>query len=104
MTTEDAGPNLDLSRRTLLVAAGIASGAATAAFRSIGDAHAALVPSVPPDPAKTPAVSGLHLQFGADASSEVTVSWHTLQPVGNPRVILGRPDGKFEQTIVAKSI
>jgi hypothetical protein len=47
-------------------------------------------------------VSGLHLQFGADASSEVTVSWHTLQPVRNPRVVLGRLDGKLEQTVDAK--
>jgi hypothetical protein len=47
-------------------------------------------------------VSGLHLQFGADASSEVTVSWHTQQPVSNPRVVLGRSNGKFEQTVVAK--
>ena len=49
-----------------------------------------------------PAVAGLHLQFGADASSEVTVSWHTLQPVRNPRVVLGRLDGKLEQTVDAK--
>jgi hypothetical protein len=27
------------------------------------------------------AAAGLHLQFGADASSQVVVSWHTLQPV-----------------------
>jgi hypothetical protein len=30
------------------------------------------------------------------------VSWHTLQPVRNPKVVLGRPDGKFEQTVAAK--
>ena len=33
------------------------------------------------DPVATPPVAGLHLQFGADASSEMVVSWHTLQPV-----------------------
>ena len=50
----------------------------------------------------TPPVAGLHLQFGADASSEIVVSWHTLQPVRNPRVVLGRLDGKLEQTVAAK--
>ena len=100
----DAGANLELSRRNLLAAAGIVSGALlTAAFSGIEDAQAAVVPGVLPDTTKTP-VSGLHLQFGADASSEVTVSWHTLQPVLNPRVVLGRPDGKFERTVVAKPI
>ena len=42
-----------------------------------------------PDPLPTPPVAGLHLQFGADASSEMVVSWHTLQSVRNPRVVLG---------------
>jgi hypothetical protein len=47
-------------------------------------------------------VAGLHLQFGADASSEIVVSWHALQPVRNPRVVLGHLDGKLEQTTAAK--
>jgi len=46
-------------------------------------------------------VHGLHLQFGADASSEVVVSWHTLQSVRSPRVVLGRRDGRFERTVIA---
>jgi Calcineurin-like phosphoesterase/Purple acid Phosphatase, N-terminal domain len=103
MTVENAGPNLELSRRNLLSAAGIASGALlTAAFSTIEDAQADVVPSALPDPTKVPVVSGVHLQFGADASSEVTVSWHTLRPVSNPRIVLGRPDGKFERMVVAK--
>ena len=103
MTAEEAGHNLDLSRRKLLAAAGVAPGAlAAAAFNGIADAKAAASPSYAPDPTTIPGVSGLHLQFGADASSEVTVSWHTLQPVSNPRVVLGRPDGKFEQTAAAQ--
>ena len=55
------------------------------------------------DPVATPPVAGLHLQFGADASSEMVVSWHTLQPVRNPRVVLGHLDGKLEQTVEAKA-
>ena len=94
MTTEEVGRNLDLSRRKLLAAAGIGAAALGAAsFNGIGDAQAASIPGKAPDPAATPTVAGLHLQFGADASSEVTVSWHTLQPVRNPRTVLGRPDG-----------
>jgi 3',5'-cyclic AMP phosphodiesterase CpdA len=103
MTVEESGPNLELSRRRLLAAAGIGSGALVAAsFNLVTDAKAAADPGQSPAPLGTPSVSGLHLQFGANASSEVTVSWHTLQPVGNPRVVLGRPDGRLEQTVQAK--
>ena len=103
MTPEETGLNLEVSRRNLLAAAGVGSGALVAAsFNVIPDAHAASVPAKAPDPSATPTVAGLHLQFGSDASSEVTVSWHTLQPVHNPRVVLGRPDGKFERTVEAK--
>jgi hypothetical protein len=102
VTAEEAGHNLDLSRRKLLAAAGVAPGALAAAINGIADAKAAAIPNDSPDLTATPAVSGLHLQFGADASSEVTVSWHTLQPVSNPRVVLGRPNGRFEQTVAAQ--
>lgn len=56
------------------------------------------------DPGRTPPVAGLHLQFGADASREVVVSWHTLQPVARPRVLLGRPDGAYERTVNAETV
>jgi Purple acid Phosphatase, N-terminal domain len=55
-----------------------------------------------PASAGAPPVAGLHLQFGADASTEITVSWHTPQPVANPRVALGRLDGRLEGTAIAK--
>jgi hypothetical protein len=100
MTNEDTGFNLELSRRRLFAAAGVGAGAIVATpFAGTGDAQAAAPSS---QSSATPPVSGVHLQFGADASSEVTVSWHTLQPVRNPKVVLGRPDGKFEQTVAAK--
>lgn len=100
MTAQDTGDSLHVSRRRLLTAAGVGSGALAAAgllpgLGGMAQAAAAL-------PEASPAVSGLHLQFGADASSEVTVSWHTLRPVQNPRVVLGRPDGRLEQTAEAK--
>ncbi|MGE5157305.1 MAG: fibronectin type III domain-containing protein, partial [Gemmatimonas sp.] len=105
MTTHDLETiDLDLSRRKLLAAAA-AGGAAYLAESLLGngDARAApLLHETPPDPMATPPVAGLHLQFGADASSEMVVSWHTLQPVKNPRVVLGHLDGKLEQTVEAK--
>jgi hypothetical protein len=95
---------LEISRRKLLAAAGI-GGAAAVASSLVGsseDAYAAVTLRLSSNPMATPPVAGLHLQFGADASSEMVVSWHTLQPVRNPRVLLGRLDGKLEQTIDAR--
>ena len=103
MTAQDEESILELSRRKLLAAAGIGSAAVLAQniFGPvlIGTSGAAAAPAsslVPTSP-----VAGLHLQFGADASSEVVVSWHTLQPVRGARVLLGRLDGKLERTVEA---
>jgi hypothetical protein len=104
MTTHDSEFNLELSRRKLLAAAGIGGGAIVmASLMTTGDAEPAPISRQSPDPVATPPVAGLHLQFGADASSEMVVSWHTLQPVRNPRVVLGRLDGTHEQTVEAKA-
>jgi phosphodiesterase/alkaline phosphatase D-like protein len=102
MTTQDTTFNLELSRRKLLAAAGIAGGVAVAASL-IGTGAALAAPAAPPspDPLTPPPVTGLHLQFGADASSEMVVSWHTLQSVRNPRVILGTPDGHLDRVVAA---
>jgi len=54
------------------------------------------------DPVTTPPVAGLHLQFGADASAQMVVSWHTLQSVDNPRVLLGTLEGELKQTVAAE--
>src|SRR6516225_9740821 len=103
MTTQDAGFDLELTRRQLLAAAGIAGGAAVAASL-VGTAAAQATPASrpSPDPMTTPPVAGLHLQFGADASSEMVVSWHTPQSIRNPRVMLGNLDGQFERVAEAK--
>ncbi len=105
MTTHGAEIiNLDLSRRKLLAAAGVGGAAVVAAsFVRTGDAEAASPSRQSPDPVAIPPVAGLHLQFGADASSEMVASWHTLEPVQNPRVVLGHLDGKLEQTVEAKA-
>jgi 3',5'-cyclic AMP phosphodiesterase CpdA len=102
MRTKNTGSNLELSRRRLLAAAGLAGGAAIAAS-IIGAGAADAAPVLGPSPdLPTPPVAGLHLQFGADASSEMVVSWHTLQSVRNPRVMLGSLDGQLERVVAAK--
>ena len=104
MIRHDNEFNLELSRRKLLAAAGIASAAvATASLIGTAGAETTAVSSQSSDSAATPPVAGLHLQFGADASSQMVVSWHTLVPVRNPRVVLGRLDGRLEQTLEAKA-
>ncbi|NJC68634.1 metallophosphoesterase family protein [Planosporangium thailandense] len=103
-----------VSRRRLLAAAGFTAAAAvTTSAVGPGTASAAApaagVSPLPTgghgagDPVRTPVVQGLHLQFGADASQEVVVSWFTLQPVTHPRVFLGRPDGTYERTVTGDS-
>jgi hypothetical protein len=100
MTEQDSGFDLQLSRRRLLAAAGLAGGAAVAG----PFAPAAATAARSPDPAPAPSIAGLHLQFGADASSQMVVSWHSLHPVLHPRVLLGRLDGRLEQVAHATTV
>lgn len=51
-----------------------------------------------PGNSAAPRVAGLHTQFGADASREVVVSWHSTASVSNPRVQLGSPTDGFGHT------
>ena len=94
---------LDLSRRRLLAAAGVL----TAAPFAGGVASAAQASDRPLGlqlgSATTPPVAGLHLQFGADASSEITVSWHTLEPVREPRALVGDLNGQLVRTAPAQT-
>jgi len=96
------------SRRGFLTAAGTAgAGLAAGSLVGAGSAQAAEQPQFPQqpgDPVGTPRVSGLHLQFGADAAGEVVVSWHCLQPVTHPRVLLGHPDGAYERSAPATTV
>jgi 3',5'-cyclic AMP phosphodiesterase CpdA len=50
-----------------------------------------------------PRVAGLHLQFGADAATELIASWHTAAAISNPRVLLGTPQGGFGATFQAQT-
>ncbi|MFE3292084.1 purple acid phosphatase family protein [Rhodococcus sp. NPDC059234] len=50
-----------------------------------------------------PSVTGLHLQFGADASREMGVSWVTPATVRNPRVEFGTLTGGPGRTVQART-
>jgi hypothetical protein len=90
-----------VSRRALLAGAGMTALVATS--RGVGRAQAALdIERTLDAGTATPPVHGVHLQFGADASSEMVVSWQTPAPVRRPRVVLGRLDGTFERSVVAE--
>ncbi|HEX3363734.1 metallophosphoesterase family protein [Phenylobacterium sp.] len=102
MTSPDRGSEFDVSRRRLLAAAGLGVGVAVAGTSAAAGPGEA--PRGSADPVATPPVAGLHLQFGADAAAQMTVSWHTLQPVRGARVILGRRDGRLEQTVAARTV
>jgi hypothetical protein len=105
MTTRDNQLDLEVSRRKLLAAAGLAGPAAVAALLiGPGAAFAASAAAPAPLLPTTPPVAGLHLQFGADAASQIVVSWHTLQPAHHARVMLGSLDGKLDRVVEAREI
>jgi len=105
MISDDDAHDLDLSRRRLLAAAGIGGAAALAASATrAGSGPADIALRVAADPTATPPVTGLHLQFGADAASQMVVSWHALQPLDHPRVVVGRLNGRLEQVVPAREV
>lgn len=97
-----------LSRRRLL-AVGAAStvlgaGAGVLGSRILGPAGTAPDLWSRPDRDGAPPVAGVHLQFGADASTEAVVSWHSATAVNDPRVQLGTPTGGFGRVVQAQTV
>jgi hypothetical protein len=72
MTTSDHEFNIELNRASCSPFGGVIG--ATASLIGTAGAEAAPVSSDSLDP-RAPPVPGLHLQFGADASSEMLMSW-----------------------------
>ncbi len=56
-----------------------------------------------PDRHGAPPVGGLHLQFGRNAGTEVVVSWHTIDAVRNPLVLLGTPTSGYGRAVAAET-
>jgi Purple acid Phosphatase, N-terminal domain/Calcineurin-like phosphoesterase len=94
------GPPGSVSRRRLLQ--GAAAAGLTLSASQLETSSAVAARAVGAGPARgaarrrsatatrsAPPVAGLHLQFGADASNEVVVSWQTYASVESPRVYLG---------------
>jgi hypothetical protein len=104
---DDETPVAGINRRRLLttgaattiVGAGLGAGA-VALFGPPGHG-----PSLWTQPAQRGAqpVGGLHLQFGKDASTDVVVSWHTTDPIANPRVMLGTSTSGLGRTVSAET-
>jgi len=105
------GKGSDFSRRSLLTALGVGGAAATIGLGT-GSAEAATGSAArstrltTPLPGRAPAapvppVAGLHVAFGADASSTASVTWHSVEKVTNPRILLAQDGGGHEQTITA---
>ncbi len=98
---------MDVSRRTLIVGG---TSAILGAGVGAGATGLLAAPATSPtlwqraDRSDAPRVGGLHLQYGADASSEVVVSWHTAAAVDNPRVMLGMPGDGFGHTVSADTV
>jgi hypothetical protein len=89
-----AGDGRRVSRRQILVSGGLA---ATAPWL-LGAAAPARARSAPgltrqPDVAGAPPPGQLHVQFGADAASQIAVSWATPVPVANSRLRAGPAGG-----------
>jgi 3',5'-cyclic AMP phosphodiesterase CpdA len=101
MTRSDSP--LTVSRRAVLGAAG--AGAAGAALLPAA-ASASPGPALwsRPGAAGAPDVHGLHLQFGADASREVVVSWSTPASVARPRVLLGTGEDGYDRPAPADTV
>src|SRR6201991_552722 len=97
---------MDVSRRTLIVGGtsaivGAGVGAGVTGFVTADRTGPTLWQRG--DSSGAPRVGGLHLQFGADAASEVVVSWHTPAAVNDPRVMVGTPDDGVGRTVAAET-
>lgn len=90
-------------RRSFLRAAA-ATGAAATASSLIGF-RAWASTSLWKQPGATDAsvADQIHLQYGADAAAEMTVSWHTGTSVSRPRLRLGTPRGGWGLDIPAET-
>jgi hypothetical protein len=102
MTADEKIFEAHLRRRTLLLT-GVGGVAAAVVGTETAEAEALTgTEKQAHQPTRTPPVDGLHLQFGSDASSTAVVSWHTLQPVSQGRVLLGTERG-YRRSVAAST-
>jgi hypothetical protein len=94
---DNKGAGQKLSRRQVLATAGLAGVAIPLATQRPA---AALVRRADVSGALQP--EQVHVQFGADASSQVAVSWATAAAVSRPRLRLGAPSSGFGHEVEAE--
>ncbi|HKP43837.1 metallophosphoesterase family protein [Mycobacterium sp.] len=98
---------MDVSRRKLLIAGGtsaiLGAGVGAGAVELLRSDRTSPTLWQRADRSGAPRVGGLHLQFGAEAASEVVVSWHTASAVSNPRLMFGTPDDGVGRTVTAET-
>lgn len=117
--------NQGVDRRSALRLAGVGGALTLAAPALLGNAQAAQAAPAPagaaapagqakqagspllltrPEALGAPAVEGLHLTFGADPTSQMSVSWTTDGDVRNPRVSYGTAEGGHGRTVAAETV
>jgi Purple acid Phosphatase, N-terminal domain/Calcineurin-like phosphoesterase len=103
----NGGPAPGISRRMLLTTGAattiVGAGLGAGAVELFGSPGRGTSLWTQPDRSGAQPVGGLHLQFGRDASSEVVVSWHTTDPVSNPRIMAGTSTAGFGRTVPAET-
>jgi 3',5'-cyclic AMP phosphodiesterase CpdA len=104
---EEAAPEVPAVSRRVAIGAGLAAAMGGAALGAGGVALSrssdAASGAWSRASGSAPRVAGLHLQFGADAATEVVVSWHTTDAVTNPRVMVGTPTAGLGTAVAAET-
>ncbi|WP_328745310.1 metallophosphoesterase family protein [Streptomyces sp. NBC_00285] len=94
-----------VSRRHALGLLGTAgAGAAVTPLLAAGTAQAAPALHLTADSSGAPPVQGLHLTFGADPCTRMTVSWLTDRPVTRPQVRYGTLEHGFGSGAEARTV
>ena len=93
----------EITRRTLFKTAGAAGLAA--AVTGLSGSRAWASPTLWSKPGATSASTAdqVHIAYGADASSQMTVSWHTATSVARPQVRLGTVHGGWGRVVQAET-
>jgi hypothetical protein len=93
-----------ISRRSLLRAAAITGAASGASALLASPAWGSSSLWKQPGPSDASPADQLHIAYGADPASQMTVSWHTATSVSRPRVRVGLPRGGYGLEVPADTL
>ena len=96
-----------VSRRQVLLSGGVAGGAAVllaapAVIGALTRKHSAPVLIRRPDAAGAPSPEQVHVQFGADAATQMAVSWAAPARVARPRLRVGQAGSGYGREVPAE--